>query len=159
MLVCGLYMQGNLRRTVTECHDAIQCIKDDWMINHSIIVEFAKVLDLCKSSLVEFEIILFQPDHDILQDIVDDCCNEVLMVTVQSTSENCKKMNITILDFSGFGEDLLEYGDNLSRFSKAHWNDMKRSHLSFFPMKSPNLLQNLGVISVVHIEVDKLANE
>jgi hypothetical protein len=76
--------------TVTESHDAIQSIKDDWVINHPIIVQLTKVLDLRKTSLVEFEVILLKTKHNVFQNIVDDFCDKILMVTIQSTSQNSK---------------------------------------------------------------------
>lgn len=94
-------------------HDSIHGVKDDWMINHTIVVEFAKILDLCNSALVVFEVILLQANNDIFQEIVNDGRDKVLMISIQGTYEDCEKMDITILDFPGFRENLLQDSHNL----------------------------------------------
>ena len=76
--------------TVTESHDSIQSIKYYRVIDHAIIVKLAKVLDLCNPSLVEFEVVLLQTEHDVFQDIVDNSRDEILMVTRQCANHDGK---------------------------------------------------------------------
>ena len=56
------------------------------MINHAIVIKLAKVLDFRNSSLVELEVILLQAYHDVFQDVINDGCDELLVVSVQSAS-------------------------------------------------------------------------
>lgn len=91
---------------MSEGHDSIHCIEDDRMINHPIVVKLTKILDLCNSALVEFEIILLQSKHDVFQEIVNDGSDKVLVISIQRTYKDCKKVNITIFDFAGLRENL-----------------------------------------------------
>lgn len=85
---------------MSESHDSIHCIEDDRVINHTIVIEFTQVLDLCDAALVEFEVILLQAKHNIFQEIVNDGGNKVLVISIQRACEDCKKMNIAKLDFA-----------------------------------------------------------
>ena len=77
------------------------------MIKHAEVVKFAKVLDFSNSSLVEFEVILLQTENNVFQNIVNDCDDKVLMITIQSSCKNGKQVDVSILNLSGFREDLL----------------------------------------------------
>lgn len=46
--------------TMSKRHDAVHRVKDHRMVKHTEVVQLAKIFDLCNSSLVELEIILFQ---------------------------------------------------------------------------------------------------
>lgn len=70
--------------TMTKSQNTIECIEDYRVINHSIVVQLAQVLDFGNSSLVELEIILLQAKHDRLHNIVNDSDDEVLVIAVQS---------------------------------------------------------------------------
>jgi hypothetical protein len=85
---------------MAKCHDSIHCIKDDGMINHAVVVKFAKILDLCESALIEFEVILLQAEHDVFQEIVDNRGDKILMISVQSTREYCKKVDVAVFYFA-----------------------------------------------------------
>lgn len=94
-------------------HNLIHGVEDDWMFNHSVIVEFANVLDLGNPSLVELEVVLLQPEADRLHDSVDNPDDESWVVPVNCAEENCEKMDIAVLDFARLGENLFKNGDNL----------------------------------------------
>jgi hypothetical protein len=87
---------------MTKRHNAIHGIKYDRVLNHAEIVELPKVLDFCNSPLIIFEIILLETQDNVFQDIVNDCGDEVLVVTVQSASHDRKQMDVTVLNFAGF---------------------------------------------------------
>jgi hypothetical protein len=72
---------------MTKRHNAIQGIKYDRMLNHAVIVELPKILNLCNSPLIIFEVILLETQDNVFQDIVNNCSDEVLVVTVQSASK------------------------------------------------------------------------
>ena len=90
------------------------------MINHAVVIEFAKVLDLSNSALIVFEVILLQTYHDVFQEIVNHSRDKVLMISVQGTCEDCEEMDVPILYFAGLREDLLQDTNNLSRLETAH---------------------------------------
>ena len=137
---------------MSEGHDSIHCIKDDGMINHTVVIQFTKVLDLCNSALIVFELILLQANYDVFQEIVNDRRDKVLVISIQSTGEDCKKMNIAVLYFAGFREDLLQDSNNLLSLESAH-AILDVTYLSLFPVESPNLLEDSGVVTIVHIQV------
>ena len=74
---------------MSEGHDSIHCIKDDRMINHAVVIEFAEILDLGDSALIVFEVILLQTYHNVFQEIVNDGRDKVLMISIQGTCEDC----------------------------------------------------------------------
>lgn len=84
-----------------EGHNSIHCIKNNRVVNHAIVVQLAKILDLRNSALVKFEVILLQTKHDIFKSIVNNGRDKVLMVPIQRTCEDCKEVYIAVLDFSG----------------------------------------------------------
>ena len=86
---------------MTKRHNAIQGIKYDRMFNHAVIVELPKILNLCNSPLIIFEVILLETQDNVFQDIVNNCSDEVLVVTVQSASHDRKQMDVTVFDFAG----------------------------------------------------------
>lgn len=67
---------------MTERQNTIERIKDDWMVNHAIVVELAKIFQLGDSTLVELEIILFQAKNNRLQNIVNYGDDEFLMIPI-----------------------------------------------------------------------------
>jgi hypothetical protein len=73
-----------------KCHDAIHGIKNHRMIKHAEVVQFAEVFDLCNPSLVELEIILFQAEDNVFQNVVNDCNDKILVVSIQGARENGK---------------------------------------------------------------------
>jgi hypothetical protein len=83
---------------MTKRHDLVHRVENHRMIDHSIIVQLTKVLDLGNSSLIEFEIILLKTKRDVLNYVVDYRRYKVLMIPVQSADQNSQKMNITVLD-------------------------------------------------------------
>jgi hypothetical protein len=99
--------------TMTKSDDSVQSIKYYWRIDHLVVVKFSEVLGFCDSSLVIFEIVLFQPDRYLLKDIVHYANNKLLMVTVKGTCKDGEKVDVAILDLPRFGEYFLQYRDNL----------------------------------------------
>lgn len=54
-------------------HNAVQRVKNDGGIDSFVAIELCKILDLGYPSLVELEVVLFQPQGDLFQYVVDDC--------------------------------------------------------------------------------------
>ena len=70
---------------MTECDDAVKGVKDDARVNHLVIVQLSKILDLSSASLVEPKVVLLKAKSDILENVVDDSDGKVLMVSVKSS--------------------------------------------------------------------------
>ena len=86
--------------TVSESHDPIHCIKDNRMVDHTVVVKLAQIFDLGEPALVEFEIILLQAKRNAFENVVDDGDNETWMIPVESAGNDSKKVYIAILDFA-----------------------------------------------------------
>lgn len=93
--------------------NAVQGIKDHWRIDHLVVVQLSKVLDLRNTSLVELEIILLQAKGNPFENIINNLDDEVLMVAVQSTGEDSQKMDVTVFNLARLAEYPLEDFDNL----------------------------------------------
>lgn len=93
--------------------NAIQGIKNHRRVNHLVVVKLSKIFDLCNALLIEFEIIDFQAKSDGLQNIVHHTNNELLMIAVQSTSEDSQQVNIAVLYFVRSAEHSFKDVDDL----------------------------------------------
>jgi hypothetical protein len=100
---------------VTEGHDLVHDIEDHGMLEHSVVVQLAQVLDFGNTALVEFEVVLLKTKRDGLDYGVDDADHEIGMVPVDGAQQDGKQMDVAKLDFSRLREDLVKNRDNLSK--------------------------------------------
>lgn len=100
--------------TVAEGDNPIKCVKDDWRINHLVVVQLAEEFDLRDTSLVELEVVVFETQRDSLEDVVDDTDHEILVVSVQSTNQDGKQMNVAVLDLDWLAEHAFQNTNHLS---------------------------------------------
>ncbi len=98
---------------MAERHDLVHGIKDDGVLEHSVVVELPEVLDFGDTALVELEVILLEAERDGLNHGVDDANDKVRVVPVDSAQKNGEEVDVAIFDLSGLGEDLVKDGDNL----------------------------------------------
>lgn len=71
-------------------HDTVHDIENNRVIYHTIVVQLSKVFDFSNSSLIELEVVLFQTKHNVFEDIVNYCSDEILVIAIQRTDQNCK---------------------------------------------------------------------
>ncbi len=98
---------------MTERHDLVHGIKDDGMLEHSVVVELPKVLDFGDTALIELEVILLEAECDGLNHGVDDSNDKVRVVPVDGAQQNREEVDVAIFNLSGLGENLVKDGDNL----------------------------------------------
>lgn len=67
---------------MAERHNLVHGIKDDWVLDHPIIVELADVLDFRNSPLIELEVVLLQAEGNRFHNIIDDPYHKRGMVSV-----------------------------------------------------------------------------
>ena len=72
-----------------EAYDAIKRIEYYRGVDHFVIVQFTKIFDLCKATLVELEVILLKTQGDLFEQIVDAQDHETRMVAVERPYQHC----------------------------------------------------------------------
>ena len=98
---------------MTERHDLVHGIKDDGVLEHSVVVELPKVLDFGDTALIELKVILLEAECDGLDHGIDDANDKVRVVPVNSAQQDREEVDVAIFDLSGLGEDLVKDGYNL----------------------------------------------
>ena len=78
--------ESQSRRAMAKGHDTVQSVEYDWRVDHLVIVEFSKVLDLGDATLIELEVVLLQAQSDLFQKIVHDRNDKLLVVAIQGSS-------------------------------------------------------------------------
>lgn len=75
-------MQSN-QLTVTKCYDTVQRIEDNEGIHSLVAIKLCEVLDFGDPSLIELEVILFESQSNLFQDIVNDSHLKLMMKFAQ----------------------------------------------------------------------------
>lgn len=73
----------NWRATMTERHDLVHHFEDDNVLDESVVVDFGQILDFRNAPLIVLEIVLFQPNVDGLDEVVDYPDNKICAVPVE----------------------------------------------------------------------------
>ena len=93
---------------MTKSDDPIQSVEYHGRIDHFIVVELSKILNLCNAFLVEFEVVQLEAQGDLFQDIVHNIDDKTLMISVQRTNEDRKEMNVAVFDLDRLAKDALQ---------------------------------------------------
>lgn len=88
--------------TISECHNLVHGVEDDWVLKHAVIVELAKILDFSNASLIESVVILLQPKCYGLDDVVNHLHNKGGMIAIEGAQKNSKEMDTPIFDLARF---------------------------------------------------------
>lgn len=137
--------------TVSESDNSIKSIEYDWRVDHLIVVQLPQIFYLSDAALVELKIILFQTQVDLFKNIVNDHDDKVLVVAVQRSKEDSKKMDIAVFHFPWFGKYLLHDIDNLSALTQSILKSDLNPHILFLPVQLANRLKNLRIGPFVHV--------
>lgn len=72
---------------------------------------------------------MLEAQGNLLEYIVDNHNDKILMITVEGSNQDSKKVNIAVLHFPWIGKNLLHNADNLIRSEKKDfiWADPKSS--------------------------------
>lgn len=68
---------------MTECHDLVHHFEDDDMLDESVVVDLSKILDFRNPPLIVLEVVLFQPNIDGLDKVVNDTNDKICAVSVE----------------------------------------------------------------------------
>lgn len=103
---------------MSERDNSVQSVEYHWGVNHLVVVKFPQILYLGDSALVELEVVMLQAQGNLLEYIVDNHNDEILMITVEGSNQDSKKVDIAVLNFSWLGKNLLHDVDNLIQSEK-----------------------------------------
>lgn len=93
--------------------DSVQSVEYHWRVNHFVVIKFPQILHLGDSALVELELVLLEAQGNLLEYIVNNHDYEILMVTIERSNQDGKKVNIAVLHFPWLGKNLFHDVDNL----------------------------------------------
>lgn len=99
--------------TVAKSDNPVQRIKDYGWVDHFIVVQLPEVFDFSHTLLVELEIVLFESQCDLLEDVVYNTNHEVLVIPVKCTDKNSEKVDIAVFDLDRLTKDTLHNIDHL----------------------------------------------
>lgn len=100
---------------MAECNNPIQSVEYHRRVNHLVVVQFPEVLDFGNALLIEFELILLEPQRDLFEDIVHDPNHKVLVVSVKRTNEDGQEMDIAVFDLDRLAEKAFENLNHLGQ--------------------------------------------
>lgn len=63
--------------------------------------------------MVELELVLFKPEGDLFENIVDDANDKVLMISVESTDQDGQEVNVSVFDLDRLAKNSLQNVDDL----------------------------------------------
>lgn len=98
---------------MTKGHDLVHGVEDHGVLKHSVVVELPKVFDFGDTALVELKIVLLEAERDRLNHGIDNADDKLGVIAVNGAQKNREKVDISVLDLSGFREDLVKDGDDL----------------------------------------------
>lgn len=93
-------------------HDLVHGIKDNWVFQHTVVVELAEVLDFGDTALKEPVVVLLQSKRERFNDIVNDLDDKSRVIAVDGAQKDTKKMNASVSDLAGLGKDLFQNGND-----------------------------------------------
>ena len=105
---------------MTKSDNTVQRVENDRWVDQFIVIQLTQILGLRYPFLIELEIVQLQAKSNWLEHIIHDPNDELLMVSVESTGENGKEMDISVLDFSGFAENPIKDTNDLWRSQSTH---------------------------------------
>lgn len=118
---------------MSERNDSVQSVEYHWRVNHLVVVKFPQILYLGDSALVELEFVMLEPQGNLLEYIIDNHDDEILVITVEGSNQDSKKVDIAIFNFSWLGKNLLHDVDNLIRSEKKFISVDNKSSLPVPP--------------------------
>lgn len=89
-------------------HDLVHGVKYNGVFHQTVVVDLGQVLDFRDAPLVVLEIMLLQTSTDRLDNVVDRFYDELCAIPVEVRQQRSEKVDSTILDLSGLGENLFE---------------------------------------------------
>lgn len=101
--------------TMSKRDNSVQSVEYHWGVNHFVVVKFPQILHLGDSALVELKFVLLEPQGDLLEYVVNNHYYEILVVTIERSNQDGKKVNIAVLHFPWLGKNLFHDADNLLR--------------------------------------------
>ncbi|KAK5628040.1 hypothetical protein RRF57_003755 [Xylaria bambusicola] len=93
--------------------DPVHHLEDYRVLQHSVVVELAKILDFGNTSLVVPELILLESKCHSVKNIVNDSKCKAWVISVYSTEKDRENMDATVLNLSRPREYLRENSHHL----------------------------------------------
>lgn len=91
---------------VAKGHDLVHDVEYNGMFDQTVVVDLRQVLDLRDAPLVILEVMLLQTSTDRLDNVVNHIHDEFCAIPVEVRKQRGQKVDCTILDLPGLGENL-----------------------------------------------------